>query len=140
MRARGFALGFMAAAALLAGARAVGAQPKVPRVGVITPAFDTHPALIAFRERLRELGYVEGKTLVIDYRSAKGDGARLPALAAELVNLPVNVILADFRTSGRLSARLLLRHQLRDSEGPRPQDPGQRAPAHAQRRVVSSAW
>ena len=46
----------------------------------------------AFRQRLRELGYVEGKNIVIEYRYAEGKGERLPDLAAELVRLKVDVI------------------------------------------------
>ena len=46
----------------------------------------------AFREGLRDLGYVEGRNLVIEYRDAKGKSERLPALAAELVALKVDVI------------------------------------------------
>jgi len=47
-----------------------------------------------FRQGMRELGYVEGKNLVIEWRSAEGDSSRLPALAAELVTLHVDVIVA----------------------------------------------
>ncbi len=70
-------------------ARAQGA--KTPhRVGflVVTPS-KSHAA---FRQGLRELGYVEGRNLVIEYRSADGQTGRLPALAAELVALDVDVI------------------------------------------------
>jgi putative ABC transport system substrate-binding protein len=49
----------------------------------------------AFRQGLRELGYVEGKTITLEFRFAPGQAERLPALAAELVQLPVDVILTD---------------------------------------------
>jgi putative ABC transport system substrate-binding protein len=49
----------------------------------------------SFRQGLQDLGYVEGKTIAIVYRSAEGKPERLPALAAELVQLPVDVIFAQ---------------------------------------------
>ena len=70
-------------------------QPaRVPRIGYLSA---TSPSAIsdrteAFRQRLSELGYVEGKNIVIDYRYAEGKLDRLPALAAELVRLKVDVI------------------------------------------------
>jgi len=70
-------------------------QPKkVPRIGYLIA---TSPSVIsaridAFRQGLRELGYVEGKSIVIDYRWAERKLDRLPALAAELVRLNVDVI------------------------------------------------
>src|SRR2546422_825893 len=48
----------------------------------------------AFRQGLRELGYVEGQNLVLEYRYAEGRAEQLPDLAAELVRLPVDVIVA----------------------------------------------
>jgi putative ABC transport system substrate-binding protein len=60
--------------------------------------------LEAFRQGLRDLGYVEGRTLVIEYRSAEGKPERLPALAAELVALKVDVIVAG-NTLGALAAK-----------------------------------
>ena len=74
------------------------AQPpgKIPRIGYLstnTPAaMSTRTE--AFRQGLRELGYVEGKTVVIEYRYAEGKRDRLPALAAELVRLNVDIIVA----------------------------------------------
>ena len=67
---------------------------KIPRIGFLYVAFpSTSPARVeAFRQALRELGYVEGKNIVIEYRYAEGKLDRLPALAAELVRLKVDVI------------------------------------------------
>jgi len=74
-----------------------GAQPaaKVYRIGVLetTSAALNVANLEAFRHGLRELGYVEGHNLVIAYRSADGRPERFPALATELVRLPVDLIL-----------------------------------------------
>ena len=67
---------------------------KVPRIGYFTGATpDGQSARIeAFRQGLRELGYIEGKNIVIEYRYAEGKLDRYPALAAELVRLKVDVI------------------------------------------------
>ena len=84
------------AGALLAVAVAVEAQQpkKVPRIGVLTPDPIAARAQLfeAFRQGLRELGYVEGKNITIEWRSAEGRLDRLPVLAAELVSLNVDVI------------------------------------------------
>jgi putative ABC transport system substrate-binding protein len=71
-------------------------QSKVARIGYLAGSSLTDNAryVQAFREVLHELGYVEGKNLVIDYRWAEGNFERLPDLAAELVRLRVDVILA----------------------------------------------
>jgi putative ABC transport system substrate-binding protein len=74
---------------------ATGAQQatRMPRLGVLlfgTPEDD--PNLPAFRKGLRQLGYVEGKNIVLEYRFAQSKAERLPALAAELVSLQPNVI------------------------------------------------
>ena len=55
----------------------------------------------AFRQGLRELGYVEGKNIVIEWRCAEGKLDRLPALAAELVRLKVDVIVSAGPTATR---------------------------------------
>src|SRR5215471_19014206 len=70
------------------------ASKKIPRIGFLTA---NRPAAIsarieALRQGLRELGYVEGKNIVIEWRSAEGKPDRLPILAAELVHLNVDVI------------------------------------------------
>ena len=69
---------------------------KVPRIGYLTGATpDGQSARIAaFRQGLRELGYVEGKNIVVEYRYAEEKFDRLPALAADLVRLKVDVIVS----------------------------------------------
>jgi putative ABC transport system substrate-binding protein len=81
---------------LLAALLAANAQSvaKTPRIGILNPAFDPHPPLEAFRQGLHDLGYVEGHNIVLEYRFADGRFERLPELAAELVHLKVDVILA----------------------------------------------
>jgi putative tryptophan/tyrosine transport system substrate-binding protein len=65
---------------------------KVARIGILWPLAE-HPYLEAFRQGLRDLGYVEGQHLTLEYRYAQGREEVLPALAADLVRLPVDVIL-----------------------------------------------
>ena len=73
---------------LTAGAEQVG---KVHRIGYLTPGSERPSRLAAFRQALGELGYVEGKNLVVEERYAKGWRQHLPALAAELVGLKVDI-------------------------------------------------
>ena len=69
---------------------------RIPRVGFLTPATsDRTIPISAFRTALAELGYVEGQSIALEFRLAGGDIARLPALAAELVALPADVIVVD---------------------------------------------
>jgi ABC-type uncharacterized transport system substrate-binding protein len=81
---------------LLAVLLATTAQPrgKIPRIGVLEPSFQQRPApcLPAFQQGLRDLGYVEGQTIRLDYRYAEGQPDRLPTLAAELVQLAPDVL------------------------------------------------
>ena len=70
---------------------------NVYRIGWLSPGFprpDHDPPVDAFRQGLREFGYVEGQNLVMAYRGAEGRIERLPDLAAELVQLQVAVIVA----------------------------------------------
>ncbi len=79
-------------------------QPaKITRLGYLDAvSFSVNTARIeAFRQGLRKLGYIEGKNLFIEWRSADGKFDRLPALAVELVNLQVQVIV----TAGRSATR-----------------------------------
>jgi len=72
------------------------AATSLPRIGFLAPASMSDsrvPRLLeAFRQGLRELGYVEGQNIAIEFRWAEGQYDRLPGLAAELVRLKVNVI------------------------------------------------
>ena len=82
--------------AILAMPHAAGAQQtgKVYRIGVLSPDSPPPGLLEAFQERLRELGYIEGKNVYIESRHAGGKNERLAALADELIRLKVDVILA----------------------------------------------
>jgi putative ABC transport system substrate-binding protein len=92
-------IGFALGALLFALCMSVEAQQpkKIPRIGYLSgTSFSANTARIeAFRQGLRELGYVEGKNIAIEWRYAEGKPDRLPVLAAELVRLNVDVIVAS---------------------------------------------
>ena len=96
MRRRDFITLLSGAAAWPLAVRAQQPAGKVARIGILGVASPSDGARSnnAFEAGLRDLGYVEGKTHVIEYRSANGRYERLDALAAELVRLPVDVIFA----------------------------------------------
>ena len=98
MKRRAFITGLagaVAAPALLGAPLAHAQQPgKLPRIGYLSPASGITFQDDAFRQGLRELGYVEGQNIVIEYRFAEGKFDRLADLAAELVRLKVDVIVA----------------------------------------------
>src|ERR1700730_16920763 len=94
------AVGCIVTLALSFLAAPVDAQPsaKVATIGYLSIAGGAPggaPLAESFRQGLQDLGYIEGKTIAIVYRSAEGKPERLPALAAELAQLPVDVILAQ---------------------------------------------
>lgn len=86
----------LALAVLVAPLAAAPPAGTMPRVGVLvsTSAAVAAAPLEAFRQRLRALGYVEGQTLALEYRFAEGRYDRLADLAASLVRLPVDVLVA----------------------------------------------
>ena len=93
---------------LLAAPLAAEAQQaaKVARIGYLAANLAGNPYLHeAFRQGLRDLGYVEGRNLVIEYRGAEGKPERFPALAAELVALKVDVIVVAGGTLAALAAK-----------------------------------
>ena len=71
------------------------AKTKVYRVGYMSPRNESGRNEDAFRKRMRELGYVEGQNAVIDWRFASGKASLFPDLAAELVQLNVDVIVGQ---------------------------------------------
>src|SRR6266545_3544303 len=100
MRRRDLILGLGGSIAL---PLAVQAQKKaMPTIGYMSGGSATFYAagiLAAFREGLREAGYVEGENVTIDYRWAEGDYDRLPAFAAEFVRRNVDLIAATGGTA-----------------------------------------
>ena len=87
-------------------AEAQQAAAKVPRIGFLALNPGANPHLReAFLQGLRDLGYVEGRNVVIEYRSAEGKLERLRALAAELVALKVDVIVTGGGTPTALAAK-----------------------------------
>jgi putative ABC transport system substrate-binding protein len=76
---------------------------KVPRIGHLQVRCGSFPVTEAFRQGLRELGYVEGQNIAIEYRCADGQFERLPGLVAELVQLPVDIIVAGGENAARVA-------------------------------------
>jgi ABC-type uncharacterized transport system substrate-binding protein len=91
MRRREF-VGFVGSAVAAWASDAVAQAPRLWKIGVL--ANESWPPLEGLRRGLQDLGYVEGKTHVFLYRFAQGNAERFPALAAELVNLPVDLIVS----------------------------------------------
>jgi len=97
---------WLVALSLVVGAIAIteAQQPKkIPRIGYLSgnSLSDLSARMEPFRQGLRELGYVEGKHIIIEWRSADGKNDRLPALAAELVRLKVDIIVTAGPTQTR---------------------------------------
>ena len=90
----------MLAVAVIAEAQQPKKIPRIGFLGALSPS-SILARIEAFRQGLRELGYVEGKNLVIEYRWAEGKFDRVPALAAELVQLKVEVIVTAGPTDTR---------------------------------------
>ena len=82
---------------------------KVPRIGFLTTSSASDPVntlrLDLFRQGLRDLGYVEGKTINIEYRYAEGRLERLPELAEELVRLKVEILVVTSATVARAAKK-----------------------------------
>ena len=95
-------IGLLTTFTMIAGSFAHAQQTaKMPRIGFLFIGSKDQPHLESFRQGLRELGYVEGKNIGIEYRYADGKNEALPALAAELVSLNLDVILTTVPQSSR---------------------------------------
>jgi putative ABC transport system substrate-binding protein len=106
MDRRAFVTGTLALGLLVAPLAAEGQQVgKVPRIGLLVTgsleAPEARRVLDAFRQGIRERGYVEGQNLVIEYRGAEDRSERLPALATELARLKVDVIVTPATPAAR---------------------------------------
>ncbi|HVI65826.1 MAG TPA: ABC transporter substrate-binding protein [Bradyrhizobium sp.] len=79
---------------------------KIARLGYLSTANPRSVAFFrAFEERLRDLGYIEGQNILVEYRNAEGNVDRLPDLAADLVRLDVNVIVTATAPATRAAIR-----------------------------------
>ena len=97
MRRRGVIIGGLAAL-LLAPGPAYAQQPpaKIPRVGILSMADNEGaPMFEAFRAGLRDLGYIEGRNIILEFRFARGNRSLGPQLTAELAALPLDVIVSE---------------------------------------------
>src|SRR5262249_30186091 len=77
------------------GIRAQQISAKIPRIGILTVEENDGPKFNGFRAGLRDLGYVEGRNIILEFRFLAGDLSRVRQLAADLVALPVDVIVAE---------------------------------------------
>ncbi|MGZ8497333.1 MAG: ABC transporter substrate-binding protein [Candidatus Binatia bacterium] len=85
-------------------------QTTVPRIGFLVIGSASDPRTLlrleAFRQGLRDLGYIEGKTITVEHRSAEGKSDRLPELAEELVRFNVAVLVVGNDTTARAAQKL----------------------------------
>ena len=104
--AKKIVIGLLTTVMLAAGPSAKAQRPtKIPRIGyVIGPSLAENSVRIeALRQGLRELGYIEGKNIAFEWRSADGRMDRLPALIAELIHLQVDILISAGPTVTRLA-------------------------------------
>ena len=101
-----FALTFSALLLALNGSAPAGVAEKIPRIGILFIGGRDQPHLESFKQGLRDLGYVEGKNIILVYRYAEGKEERLGDLAAELVREKVDVIVTTAAISAMAARRV----------------------------------
>lgn len=79
---------------------------KIHRVGALWSGSVTSPTVVAFKQELRDLGYVEGRNIVFEERSVAGELGRFSELAAELLRLEVNVLVTTSTRAAQAAAKL----------------------------------
>lgn len=104
MISRTIAGGLLALSAIVAPAKAQ-QQVKIPRVGFVAPQGRSLPLFDAFRQGLADLGYVEGKNIVIEPRFAEGHYERFPDIFAELLRLKVDVLVVTGAVTARAAQK-----------------------------------
>jgi putative ABC transport system substrate-binding protein len=84
-------------------------QPgKVPHVGFVASSGDANnpgPTVEAFRQGLRDLGYLEGKNIQVEYRYIEGKSERIPSLVSELLQLKVDVLVTAALSATRVAKK-----------------------------------
>jgi putative tryptophan/tyrosine transport system substrate-binding protein len=94
---------------------------KMPRVGILTAADNDKTVIFeAFKQGIRQLGYEEGRNITLEFRFAHGDFSLLSQLAAELVAIPVDVIVVDGPAAGRIASKATSRIPIVMAAGPDP--------------------
>jgi putative ABC transport system substrate-binding protein len=104
------------------------AQPAPKVIGVLSPyaGADVQATLAAFRQAMRDQGYAEGRGFTLVERFADGQNERLPALAAELVKLRVDLILASTTNAVKAAKRRRARFRSSSRAWPIPSSPASR--------------
>ena len=127
--------GAAAAWPLAARAQQPAKLPTIGFLGAATPSA-TGPWTAAFVQRLRELGWIEGRTVAIEYRWAEGRAERFAEIAAEFVRLKVDVIVTHWNRTGRRGKAGDIGHpdRLRDGGRPGRQRPGRESGATGRQR------
>jgi putative ABC transport system substrate-binding protein len=107
-------IAIIAGAATLRPLATAGQQSSMPVIGYLSQRspVDSESIVIAFREGLKEAGYIEGQNVAIEFRFAEGQIDRLPALASDLVNRTVNVFVATGGTGSVVKARPVVPHTI----------------------------